>query len=354
MLHRKQIDDCKAMILNMILDKPAFIINNNGKIKKRIGLHSENIIVRIHLDIIKEIGIRKYNLVTRKIGQQMGQRLVQLEVGNTHHENVIKDIENFSRFFIFHGIFLKKIDTRREKIIFESQKTAISRMTGSHELYLGLFESAISIVAGSEYKGFLKKIKNDTFTYTFKKTNNKKYKPIFIAKPLNCEIGPIKDVEAASFMDLVKFKKIKIDKTYRFYINGSPMFFADTNFLNALHSEYKKYIKKDRLKKIVINSARQYAKKIMPDYELEKKITFLKNIFSALGWGEIRHKKNKNKYKVKIMRFPQSKYNLEYETLVIIGYISACFKIAPNKIKINLIENKNIIELNFEVDKPKA
>ncbi len=327
----------------VVIDRPGIIINKTsrkygGEIsKKRVIFHFEDIFVNLQMETIKKFGKERVSDMYYKLGREIGimhmlsggakkpptfliKPIIELVIKNLGWVGLSKDGITFN--------------AKNQSLILKLRESAISRKTNDHSIFIGGFSSIFSFLTGKNMEGEVKHTNDpNEYWYIFNKDikrrfipDIKKLMPIKNYDRLNFpkEITPT--MKTSTFSEFMKFKKIKLQESGKFYFTDKLILPSTTEFLNLIANRYSELKETKTLRKGIINGAKKLAKDILKNQKSKKdKIGAIINMLSAFGWGIPVYRK---KYKYVIFDFispPISKYGFLYEALVLNGYLNYIF-----------------------------
>ncbi|NPE26664.1 hypothetical protein HNV12_01515 [Methanococcoides sp. SA1] len=339
---RKHILENLFFPKKVVIDRPGVIINQIARryskirVRHRIIFFFEDIVARVQLKTLEEIGAEKTNELWYKIGKDFGVRYLLLANAKRPPVFLTDDVLNYmlagfrsGGFSVAENIFH---DEKNKSLILEGGNNLFCRKSGIGACSSGLISAIFSFLHGENIEGLMTDCSPDYSKIVLNPKWNSTYVPNI------SDIEPAKDYEKknfsiasgssklASFREFVNFKKIKIDSFGKFNLMGKSVVPMECGFLGLMMRHYDDIGLGDFLRKLIIDFSREIAKDILNDIETyADKIKFVKNMFSALGWGILHIRKKEKCIFVDLLCPPVTRFNFTGSDLVLNGFLDVIF-----------------------------
>ena len=350
-----------------VIDKPGVIISKTSRkygkkdSMKRIVFYFEDIISSLQLETIKELGKEKTSELWYKIGKAAGTRYLLLSKAKQPPSFLLPSIIEY----IFSNLeangmsVCNKIifNSKNDSLILIGKNNIIWRKTKDGSLFSGLVSGILSfllkrnIEAEYDYSVYDKKCKIIADKKIKKKyiPNFRDLSPLKEYNKLNCPLKNIKTSNLPSFSDFIKFKRIKVIKKGRFYLDDQTIIPSEIGLLELIIKYYEDYKIKRLLEKEIIKSAEKIYEKISDnESNIKQNLESIRKIFCALGLGIPHYKINKNGIIFYILNAPICKYGFKYHSLVLNGFLNKIFKTKFKIKKVELKINPVLIKIEFK------
>ncbi len=343
----------------VVIDRPGILINKIiskfGKegVKTRIIYHFEDIPVNLYLETVKKLGKEKTDDLWYKIGKDMAIRYLLFnkdkKIPKIVLPLVIKHI--FNTFNSAGMSFAEKIhyNPKRKLLLTKGKNCVMCRKTKSGYFPAGIASGILSSLFKENIEAEplcgncpknCKIIANLKITKKYI-PNIEELKPLDNYDKLNFPLNYKTHPESNSFTDLLKFKKIWIDKENNvFCFQDKTIVPTEIGLSTIILKNYSKINELNLFKKIIIKTSKEIAEDILKDEKtIGDKIKILNTILSAFGWGIPYHKKINNKIIFNFLYPPITKYGPLFRGLILNGYLN---KIYNKKFNIKNITNEKI------------
>jgi len=286
------------------ITKPGIIIHNHPGVfgGKRFTSRSiyffEEIFVKLYLDTVKFIGKESVSELWYEIGKDIAYRFfLNYESMKINKFNIEKVLKFFCNHFCAIGMSCcehSEFNFKNQKFIFRGDNSVLCRYFSNPSYNAGVLSGTMSfllnknIEAGSFCedcprscgiivdKNILKKYIPSVET----KKEILKHKPdYFVNKNFNSGLS--------SFSDFLRFGIVKIDDQRKFSMYDKTLIPVEIGFPGVFARAYERWglsdLYRDSLKKSIYDSM----KILLKDADSKEcNIKKIRNIFSALGWGE--------------------------------------------------------------------
>ncbi len=144
-----------------------------------------------------------------------------------------------------------------------------------------------------------------------------------------------------SFTDLLKFKKIKIERRGIFNFQNKKILPSEIGISEIGLRNYLKINEFNLFKNIIIKTSEEIARDILKDEKnTNDEIKTINMMLSAFGWGLPFHKKMENKIIYSFLYPPITKYGSLLRVLILNGYLN---KVYRKKFEIERIDNCKMV-----------
>lgn len=301
------------------ITKPGLILQNNPGIfgnkkfvSRSIYVFEENF-VKLYLDTLAEIGFESCSDLWYEIGKDISFRFFL----NYQNIKINKfSVEKILRFFCNHFCAVGMsccehvdFDFKKERFIFTGDNSVLCRKFNNGAYNAGVLSGLMSFLLKKNIEGDFfcedcpkgcKIIVDRDLPYRYVPSYHTR-KEISEHKP-DLKEKKILASNLSSFSDFLKFKIIKVDKERKFEIYGKTLIPVEVGFPGVIARAYYRWGLFDLYKKSFKNSIDEII-----DVFIEKKSTLrenisrIRNIFSALGFGEVYFTIEKNKVSVRFL-----------------------------------------------------
>lgn len=301
------------------ITKPGLILQNNPGvfsnkkfISRSIYVFEENFI-DLYLDTLSEIGLESCNDLWYEIGKDISYRFfLNYQSMKINKFNIEKILRFFCNHFCAVGMSCCEhvdFDFKKEKFVFTGDNSVICRRFNNGSYNAGVLSGLMSFLLKKNIEAdfFCEDCPNGCAIIVDKEFPYRYVPSYYTRKEISDHKPDLKEKKAlnsglSSFSDFLKFKIIQVDKERKFDIYGKTLIPVEVGFPGVVARAYFRWGLLNLYKKSFKNSIDKmihiFVKK---SSSLEENITRIRNIFSALGWGESYFTIEKNKISVRFL-----------------------------------------------------
>ena len=341
----------------VVIDKPGIIYSETSKkygktkSKKRQVWFFEDVIAHLQLETAKKFGNKRASEIWYEIGKNIGARLLLFggpkKVSSFFLPSIINYVFNSLR---SGGLSLAEtieFNPANKSLILTGKDNIISRKSNNPHFFAGIVSGILSILlrenieAEAKYENFLKeyKIIADPLIKTKYVVNQKELIRIKNYENLNFPKMESPQSKFYSFNDLVRFKKILVNKGKFSFLN-KIIIPSESGLLSLIIKYFDEMGEIEMIKNGLINSTEKLSADLLKDRIFKNnKVDSIKKIFCALGWGIPYHKIDGENIIFTFLYPPISRYGFLYLSLILNGHLNYIFN-KKLKIKKIIIEKK--------------
>ncbi|MBW2974160.1 hypothetical protein KY366_00430 [Candidatus Woesearchaeota archaeon] len=322
------------------IDKPGIIYNfvdrkfGSKKSRKRIIWYFEDVIVSLQLETIKALGKEKSAELWYRIGKDSALRYVLLSSPKKAPSFLVPKILQYT-FMVFRSAgmsFAENIEYESKNLSLTATgcNNVICRKSGDASVFAGLMSGIASSLVGKNLEASADCIScPSSCKIRLNRSIRKKHLPDLedlrpskryekVNFPGSMKIPP----NHYSFSDLLRFKKIQVDrKQGKVSLYGLTIIPTEIGLSGILISHYLKD-NKALLEASIISSAEKIAGKISSGNSPKERLHAALKMLSALGWGFIHLKEEKKEVIADLLYPPINKHNSLYPVYLVNGFLN--------------------------------
>ena len=287
----------------VVFDKPGMILHKKkpffgGKeVVTRTIFVFEEVYSDLFINTLKEIGVHKASELWYRIGKEVALRYLGFYNGFRRNESNIKKMLNyFSKHFSGAGMSAfdnYNCDFDKGKFYFSGSNSVICRNFFNASYLAGALSGMITFLfqKNVEAEYFCKDCPNGCslvadFSFPDKcivSDDTLKRNSFVALVKMN---HPIKST-LSSFYDFLRFGIVKIDNSNKFSFKDKTIIPVEIGLPMIFHYNYMDYRLSEIYEKSIIKSSERLSKELFSNQkDVQDKISAVRNISSAFGWGE--------------------------------------------------------------------
>ncbi|MFA6088251.1 MAG: hypothetical protein WC755_00175 [Candidatus Woesearchaeota archaeon] len=326
----------------IIIDTPGIIINKlmqkygTSQSQHRALFFFEDIMSNLQKKSIQKLGEREASELWYEVGKDVAYRYFFLSntkklpsfLQKTTIEYALGGFSAAGQTFAKNVVF----DSSKKSLIAKGDNNIVCRKTKLGDFSSGLVSGVVSfftgenieaknmcrcpnclIVANAEiptrYLPNLDKIKVDLQNYN-----------------LNFPYVLINKKEGHSFKDLIKFRKIIVDKNSKLSYGNHALIIGEVGLFYIIADKFIEKTSVREFEFVVISSSEKIAKGILKKHHSEQeKINETFKVLSALGFGTFSYKKEKKLFKVTSTWTPYCNNKFYFQYLILCGFMNTIY-----------------------------
>jgi len=329
----------------LIVDNPGIIISRNFKRLKgpyydmRLSYTFEDFYDKLHKKTLKVAGKEETSFLEYIVGKNLATRYFSF---NLSKEPVMKPkkLSNFKAKLAikylqdaYCGVGMSvcencKYDLSKKHFSFWGANNAVCRKTGDYSIMEGILSGSVGLLLGENIEAKCEQLDEKVFRINLHPEVTKRYAPDIasfgVSKEYRLNFRRKKfNSKLYSLKDFLKFGIIKMDEDDKSTFLGRTIIPTEFSLPEIFANTYSEF----GLGKLFSDSVEEYSEELFSEIldnknNDEEKIRFFRNTMSALGYGQLFIKKNKNEVCVDFLNPIFLKLGLEYLKHFILGFLN--------------------------------
>lgn len=322
-----------------IISKPGVLINQVSrryggvKSRHRTLYVFEDILVKLQMNTIEEIGMDASRDLWYKIGKDVGVSYMALGGAKKVASKLLPQVVDymFSGFKASGMSVANEISYSSFNLKLKGKDSVICRKTGICDFVAGIVAGVMGVLLGRNMESVSEcGVSEKACRIVCSDKFERRYVPdvpdvsnsvVDIRKLDSCS----RSGKFQSFSDLVKFKKIKIKEDGKTEFFGKTIMAVPVEFLEIVARHYEELGLMDLLEKSGTDSSEKIFSEIFGDLSLKEKMASFVIIYTALGWGVPFLEKEGDDISVKIALPLAKKIKLLFNASVGLGFLKNIF-----------------------------
>ena len=332
---------------SVILNEPGIIISRTFKRfskqyiqQRRLTMHFDEIMSRLQLATSGKLGKKQSSDLWYKIGKESAMRNFLFH-GDKKIPLFLVNSTLSKIFTAFQSAGMPKIEKinfnpKLKSLIIKGKTPFIQNQPIEVSIYAGVVSGVISWLLNENLESEFRFI-NDKKEFVIISNmeineihivNKEKLKPSSNFARINFKKQENRGYY--SFNDLIRFRKIKVDKNGRMYFKNKLIVCSEIGLLGIIYYQYKQVSHDNLFQETLTTISQDFFKEIFEDISFKKnKIKLFLSLLSAFGWG-IPHLKTRDNHEVELTLVgpPITRYGFLYEASVINGFFNYVFGVS--------------------------